>query len=241
MTTSIDEALRDADVVMALRIQRERMAGGPAAVAARVRRAVRNHPRAPALAKPGRPRDASGPDERGRRDRARRGRRATVGHHRPGHERRRRPHGVAVPARRARRDGRAAGEVGRSSTDLEISRAWLVDPAAGREGPGEIVVRDGQLEAVTWLEGADADGIDDRGVVVAPGFIDLHVAPARAGQRGCRDDRVGARRRGPRRLHDRLRDAEHDARRSTSPACSPGSRGRASRAGRQWSCWPTAR
>ncbi len=59
--------------------------------------------------------------------------------------------------------------------DLEISRAWLVDPAAGREGPGEIVVRDGILEAVTWLEGADAAGIDAEGVVVAPGFIDLHV------------------------------------------------------------------
>ena len=62
-----------------------------------------------------------------------------------------------------------------SGPDLEISRAWLVDPAAGREGPGEIVVRDGILEAVTWLAGADAAGIDDGGVVVAPGFIDLHV------------------------------------------------------------------
>jgi dihydroorotase len=28
---------------------------------------------------------------------------------------------------------------------------------------------------VVWLEGTDADGIDDRGVVVAPGFIDLHA------------------------------------------------------------------
>ncbi len=60
-------------------------------------------------------------------------------------------------------------------TDLDIGRAWLVDPAAGREGPGEIVVRDGILEAVTWLEGAEADGVDAAGVVVAPGFIDLHV------------------------------------------------------------------
>ncbi|HEV8402439.1 MAG TPA: dihydroorotase [Candidatus Limnocylindrales bacterium] len=59
--------------------------------------------------------------------------------------------------------------------DLEISRAWLVDPVTGREGPGEIVVRDGILEAVTWLDGADAHGIDADGVVVAPGFIDLHV------------------------------------------------------------------
>jgi dihydroorotase len=60
-------------------------------------------------------------------------------------------------------------------TDLDLSRVWLVDPAAGREGPGELVVRDGILEAVTWLEGSDADGLDASGVVVAPGFIDLHA------------------------------------------------------------------
>ncbi len=60
-------------------------------------------------------------------------------------------------------------------TDLDIGRAWLVDPAARREGPGEIVVRDGMLEAVNWLEGADADGVAATGVVVAPGFIDLHT------------------------------------------------------------------
>jgi len=59
--------------------------------------------------------------------------------------------------------------------DLEISRAWLVDPATGREGAGDIVVRDGILAAVTWLSGADADGIESDGVIVAPGFIDLHV------------------------------------------------------------------
>lgn len=60
-------------------------------------------------------------------------------------------------------------------TDLEISRAWLVDPAAGREGPGDLVVRDGCIEAITWLDGADAEGIEPSGVVVAPGFIDLHT------------------------------------------------------------------
>ena len=68
-----------------------------------------------------------------------------------------------------------AGAIGAVVADLEISRAWLVDPASGREGPGEIVVTDGILEAVTWLDGGEADGIDDRGVVVAPGFVDLHV------------------------------------------------------------------
>jgi dihydroorotase len=60
-------------------------------------------------------------------------------------------------------------------TELDLSRAWLVDPAAGREGPGDIVVRDGVLESVVWLDAADATGIDDRGVVVAPGFTDLHA------------------------------------------------------------------
>ena len=59
--------------------------------------------------------------------------------------------------------------------DLDITRAWLVDPASGREGPGEIVVSNGILETVTWLEGSEAEGIDDRGVVVAPGFTDLHA------------------------------------------------------------------
>jgi dihydroorotase len=60
-------------------------------------------------------------------------------------------------------------------TDLDISRAWLVDPAAGREGRGEIVVRDGVLESVVWLEGEDGAGVDDRGVIIAPGFVDLHA------------------------------------------------------------------
>src|SRR4051794_33311541 len=69
----------------------------------------------------------------------------------------------------------AAGSIGSVVADLEISRAWLVDPLSGREGPGEIVVSDGVVEAVTWLQGGEADGVDDRGVVVAPGFVDLHV------------------------------------------------------------------
>jgi len=67
------------------------------------------------------------------------------------------------------------GEVGEVVVDLEISRAWLVDPSSGREGPGELVVTDGVIDAVNWLSGAEADGVDDRGIVVAPGFVDLHA------------------------------------------------------------------
>ena len=69
----------------------------------------------------------------------------------------------------------SAGEIGAVVADLEISRAWLIDPTSGREGPGEIVVSDGVLEAVNWLDAGEAEGVDDRGVIVAPGFVDLHA------------------------------------------------------------------
>jgi dihydroorotase len=65
--------------------------------------------------------------------------------------------------------------VGQTVPLLEVSRAWLVDPVLGREGPGEVVVRNGILEAVTWLGGAEARGVGPDGILVAPGFLDLHV------------------------------------------------------------------
>jgi dihydroorotase len=69
---------------------------------------------------------------------------------------------------------RAVKDIGKP-VDLEISGAWLVDPVAGREGPADLVIEGGVISSLDWLEGADANGIDDRGVVVAPGFIDLHA------------------------------------------------------------------
>ena len=54
-------------------------------------------------------------------------------------------------------------------------RGWAVDPSAGREGACELVVSDGVLERVTWLSGADAEGIGPDDVLIAPGFIDLHA------------------------------------------------------------------
>jgi dihydroorotase len=69
--------------------------------------------------------------------------------------------------------GRPTG-IGRP-VDLDLTRAWLVDPFAEREGPADVVVRGGVIEALTWLAGDAAAGADDRGVIVAPGFLDLHV------------------------------------------------------------------
>jgi dihydroorotase len=63
------------------------------------------------------------------------------------------------------------GEVGELA-ELELS-AWAIDPGSGRTGPVELLVRGGVIEALAWLDGVR--GIDDGGVVVAPGFLDLHA------------------------------------------------------------------
>jgi dihydroorotase len=69
-----------------------------------------------------------------------------------------------------------AGEgIGEVVAELSISAGWAVDPASGREGPADLVVRDGILESLTWLEADDAGRVDAKGIVVAPGFIDLHA------------------------------------------------------------------
>ena len=69
----------------------------------------------------------------------------------------------------------AGARIGDTVGRFELERAWLVDPVSGREGPGEIVVADGILESIVWLEAAEAAGVTDRGVIVAPGFFDLHA------------------------------------------------------------------
>ena len=65
--------------------------------------------------------------------------------------------------------------VGELVAELSISAAWVVDPASGREGAADLVVRDGILETLTWLEADDSGDVDGRGIVIAPGFVDLHA------------------------------------------------------------------
>ena len=66
------------------------------------------------------------------------------------------------------------GVVGQVADGLTL-RGWAVDPATGREGPAEIVVRDGVIERLAWLEGEDASGLAPDGVVIAPGLVDFHA------------------------------------------------------------------
>jgi len=75
-------------------------------------------------------------------------------------------------------------EVGEVVERFELEKAWLVDPTSGRAGPGEIVVTDGVLESVVWLEGEEAKGVTDGGVVVAPGSItQTRIPQARSSNR----------------------------------------------------------
>ena len=68
----------------------------------------------------------------------------------------------------------AGSVVGQVADGLTL-RGWAVDPATGREGAAEIVVRDGVIDRLAWLEGEDASGLAPDGVVIAPGLVDYHA------------------------------------------------------------------
>jgi N-acyl-D-aspartate/D-glutamate deacylase len=61
------------------------------------------------------------------------------------------------------------------SFDLVLAGGRVIDPASGLDGVRHVGVRDGQVAAVseTALEGREV--LDATGLVVAPGFIDLHA------------------------------------------------------------------
>lgn len=70
-------------------------------------------------------------------------------------------------------DGPVVGDV---LGDFSIEDAWLVDPASGRAGPGSLRIEDGVIVALAWgSSGGAAAAPSDSGVIVAPGFIDLHA------------------------------------------------------------------
>src|SRR5262245_48526174 len=58
---------------------------------------------------------------------------------------------------------------------MVISGGRVVDPASGMDAIGDVAVVDGRISAIgTGLGGAERV-IDATGLVVAPGFIDLHA------------------------------------------------------------------
>ncbi len=61
---------------------------------------------------------------------------------------------------------------------LAIHNARVIDPALGRDGIADVVIVDGRISRVGPDEGSaviEADRIDATGLVVAPGFVDLHT------------------------------------------------------------------
>jgi len=59
---------------------------------------------------------------------------------------------------------------------LLIKNGRVIDPAAGLDGPADVLAEDGQIRAVGRnLAGNGAEVFDASGLVVAPGFIDMHV------------------------------------------------------------------
>src|SRR6478609_6079496 len=59
---------------------------------------------------------------------------------------------------------------------LLIKNGRVIDPASGLDGPADVLVEDGRIAAVRpGLFAPDAELFDAAGMIVAPGFIDMHV------------------------------------------------------------------
>src|SRR6204780_4152282 len=68
---------------------------------------------------------------------------------------------------------------------LLIKGGQLVDPAARVNAPMDLLLRDGRVAEVALpnkIRGSADEKFDARGVIVAPGFIDLHVHLREPGQ-----------------------------------------------------------
>ncbi len=59
---------------------------------------------------------------------------------------------------------------------LLIKNGRVVDPATGFDGPADVLIEDGRVAAIErQLDGKGGEILDASGLVVAPGFIDMHV------------------------------------------------------------------
>src|SRR5215470_6915756 len=71
------------------------------------------------------------------------------------------------------------------SHSLLIKGGHLIDPAARIDSPMDLLLRDGQVAEVAppgKIKASAEEKFDARGLIVAPGFIDLHVHLREPGQ-----------------------------------------------------------
>ena len=96
---------------------------------------------------------------------------------------------------------------------LFIEGGRVIDPASGVDGIRTLVIRGGEVAEVAERveRPRDARSIDARGLWVTPGFIDLHVHLREPGQEYKETIATGGGGGGGRRLHRRLRHAQHPA------------------------------
>ena len=73
----------------------------------------------------------------------------------------------------------------KASTSLLIKGGHLIDPADRINAPMDVLLRDGRVAEISppnKIKGGADEKIDARGLIVAPGFIDLHVHLREPGQ-----------------------------------------------------------
>ncbi len=170
VAANLEDALANADAVMALRIQLERDAGGRSSIAARVHRGLGPGRGAHVVGASGRAAAAPRPDERGRGDHRGPRRQRAQPDRDPGRQRRPGADGRPLAPRQMSR----FGSLDDPPATLLLSGVRIVDPSSGRDGLGDLAISAGLLVEAGSLP-ADADRIDGRGLVAAPGFCDLHT------------------------------------------------------------------
>ena len=72
-----------------------------------------------------------------------------------------------------------------ATQSILISGGRVIDPVAKVDANMDVLLRDGQVAEVAppgKIRGKAAENIDARGLIVAPGFIDLHVHLREPGQ-----------------------------------------------------------
>ena len=73
----------------------------------------------------------------------------------------------------------------KNRTSLLIKGGHLIDPAARIDAPMDVLLKDGRVAEVAppnKIKGSADEKFDARGLIVAPGFIDLHVHLREPGQ-----------------------------------------------------------
>src|SRR3954466_16310096 len=71
------------------------------------------------------------------------------------------------------------------TNSLLIKNGHLIDPASGIDAEMDIILRDGKVAEIARkgkLRGSADEKFDARGLVVSPGFIDMHVHLREPGQ-----------------------------------------------------------